>query len=167
MRRDSSGDFPQQAGLAVEGVEQLEMVARLEQQARVVLAVDLHQVLAQPPEEGAGDQLAADGAAPGAGRRDLPPDQQAVRRIDAVQPLLPQDGPHRAVGGHLEQALHRRLGLPGPDQLGRGARPRQQAHRVDDDGLARAGFAGDDVQAGPELDFQVLDDGDVADVQET
>lgn len=41
----------------------------------------------------------------------------------------------------------------------------QEVERAGDDGFAGAGFAGDDVEAGPELDEEVVHDGQVANPQ--
>ena len=49
------------------------------------------------------------------------------------------------------------------DAAGVGAFAQDEAERVDEDGFARAGFAGQDVVAGAKVDFAVFDDGDLVD----
>ena len=46
----------------------------------------------------------------------------------------------------------------GPNELARRPAPEQQADRLDEDRLAGAGLAGQDVQAGIELQFDRIDD---------
>ncbi len=68
--------------------------------------------------------------------------------------------------GVFEDRFDGRLRLAGADQIGRGAGAEQQADRLDEDRLARAGLAGQDVEAGLELDLDGLDDRKVADAEE-
>ena len=49
------------------------------------------------------------------------------------------------------------------DAAGIGAFAEDEAEGVDENGFARAGFAGEDVVAGAEVDFAVFDDGDLVD----
>ena len=55
---------------------------------------------------------------------------------------------------------------PGADEVGRRAAAEEQADRFDEDRLAGAGFAGEDVEAGLELDLDGVDDREVADAEE-
>ena len=65
--------------------------------------------------------------------------------------------------GRLEDRLDGRGVLAGADEVGGGAAADEQADRADQDGLAGAGFAGQDVQARLELELEPVDDGQVAD----
>ena len=56
--------------------------------------------------------------------------------------------------------------LPGSHQVARGAAAEQQADGFDQDRFAGAGLAGEDVQAGLELDVDGVDDGQIADTEE-
>ena len=51
------------------------------------------------------------------------------------------------------------------DHVGRGFAAHQQGQRVDEDGFARAGFAGEQVEAGTERGDGVIDDGVVFSAQ--
>ena len=62
--------------------------------------------------------------------------------------------------------LDGRLRLAGADQIGRRPGAEQQPDRLDEDRLARAGLARQDVEAGFELDVDGLDDRKVADAEE-
>ena len=57
-------------------------------------------------------------------------------------------------------------GFAGANQVGRGAGAEQQPDGLDEDGLAGAGLAGQDVEAGLELDLDGLDHRKVADAEE-
>ena len=54
----------------------------------------------------------------------------------------------------------------GADQVARRAAAEQQADRFDQDRLAGAGLAGQDVEAGVELDLDRVDDREVLDAEE-
>ena len=72
----------------------------------------------------------------------------------------------RAFGpDELESALHARQVGIGAD--GSGVRPAAQQHvqGIHDDGFPRAGLAGEDDQPRPEVQVEVVDDGEVLDVQ--
>ncbi|KAF5042482.1 hypothetical protein DSECCO2_512170 [anaerobic digester metagenome] len=64
-----------------------------------------------------------------------------------------------------EHGLHQGLFPAGPDQVGRDALAEDEVQGAQDEGLARAGFAREDVQAGAELQFHVVDEGQVANAQ--
>ena len=49
----------------------------------------------------------------------------------------------------------------GTDQLRPGPVAEQQANRIDDDRLAGTGFPGQHIEAGPESDLQLLNDGKI------
>ena len=54
----------------------------------------------------------------------------------------------------------------GAHEVGAGAAADQQVDGFDEDGLAGAGFAGEDVEAGLELDLEVIDDRQMAHAEE-
>jgi hypothetical protein len=64
--------------------------------------------------------------------------------------------------GAFEDRLDRRDRFAGAHEVGAGASADEQVDGFDDYGLAGAGFAGEDVQAGFELDFETFDDRQVA-----
>ena len=98
--------------------------------------------------QGAGrGQRAVDERAAAALRGDLAPHQQ----------LFP---------AALEDRFDGRGVFAGADEVAGRAPAEQQADRLDENGLAGAGFAGQDVQAGVELDLDRVDDREVPDAQE-
>jgi len=72
---------------------------------------------------------------------------------------------HCGLAFELEQSLDDCFFLAGADHVGRCARAEQQPERVQDDRFAGAGFAGQHVEAGAELEIGFLDDCEVAYVQ--
>ena len=65
----------------------------------------------------------------------------------------------------IEDRLDRGGVFAGADQVSRGAAADQQADRADQDGLAGAGLAGEDVEARLELELEAIDDGQIADAK--
>ena len=68
------------------------------------------------------------------------------------------DAEHRADIGALGAGAH---------HAAVGAVAEAEAEGIHEDGLAGAGLAGDDGEAGREFQLQVLDDGELADAQQT
>ena len=64
--------------------------------------------------------------------------------------------------GNVKERLYRRPFRAGAQKLPSGARAKRQRQAVHDDGLARAGLAGEYVEALGKLDGELLDEGDVA-----
>ena len=62
----------------------------------------------------------------------------------------------------VEDGFQRGSVLAGPDEVGRRPPADQQADGADDDGLAGAGLAGEDVQPGLELQLELIDHCQVA-----
>ena len=104
---------------------------------------------------------------------------RAARSLSApaVASVAVDEGAAAALRGDLARraALRRRARrslrsiagvFAGPDEVGRGAPAEQQADRFDEDRLPGAGFAGQDVQAGVELDLDRVDDSQVPDAEE-
>ena len=101
--------------------------------------------------------------------------QRSDWRHAPVDPgLRPSLGGHRAGKDHLpllvavadhEPGLDERLGGAGAHHALVGASPEDQLQRLHDERLARPGLAGERGHAGAELDGQVLDHAQVADVQ--
>ena len=74
---------------------------------------------------------------------------------------LAADDDFAAVGA-FEDGLNRRGVFAGADEVGAGAAADEQVDGLDEHGLARAGFAGEDVEARFELDLESVDDRQVA-----
>ena len=68
-----------------------------------------------------------------------------------------------AGGRRIEAGGDAGLRLPCPDKAAVGAGAERQPQRIEQDRLARAGFTGEDGQAGAELQVQRLDQHDIAD----
>ena len=149
------------------------MAGRAQQGEVLALAVDVDQPLAEPRQDGGGDGAPVDprgAAAPGG---DLAREDQRLVPLArfVVQAELGQQGAHLGgaprVAGRVERedALDARARRAGADELGAGALAEDRAERVDDDRLARAGLAGERVEARPEVEPQPVDDREVADGQ--
>ena len=69
----------------------------------------------------------------------------------------------RMAGGKLDLGRDRRRRLPAAHQPGVGARAQRQPERVEQDRLARAGFAGEHAEAGFEVEVERVDQHHVAD----
>ena len=139
---------------------QIQQVLLLVQQLlAVVLTVDIQQAAAQGAKLGNGDGASVDPADVLAVAVDLPLQKQLPLPGNAQ--VLPQPGRNvreaRADKGHIG---------PGTDQVPGGPLAQHGADGVDDDGLTGAGFAGQGVEAGPELDVRALDDGDILNVEQ-
>ena len=134
---------------AGESVEQVEVRVGIEQGLVLVLAVKVDEAGGQVAQRGGRREGAVDERAAAALRGDLAADEQFVAR--------------RLV---LEDRLERGAVLARPDEVGRGAAAEEQADRLDEDRLAGAGFAGQDVEARAELDLDRFDDGQVSDGEE-
>ena len=143
-------------------VQQAQPRVDLAQDVLLVLAVDLHQPaahLAQHRERGQG---AVEIHPPAAGVRDhAAHDQLRVRG----QPVRVEHGRH-AVGVHAEHGLDDEFRAAAADQVAARAAAQGEADSLHQQALAGAGLAGHHVQPGRERQFQFVDQGDVADVQQ-
>ncbi len=122
------------------------MAVGLEQSLVIVLAVQLDQTRREIAKRRRGGQRAVDERATASLRRDLPADD------------------HFAVAG-VEDRLDGRDVFARPHEVARRARAKQQSDGFDEDRLAGARFARQDVQAGFELDLDFVDDREVLDAQ--
>ncbi len=178
-----------QPGVAV---EQVDVGAGFEQGEVFALAVDVHQIGGHIGQDLQTDRPAIDAADIAPGQPHLPVQRHPVRVVGIIQPLALQKATHiPSVGSavaipfpiglpigltivhcplcivhwQLKGRLHRRHLRPRPHPFGGRPIPQEQAHGVNDNGLPRAGFAGEDVQPGPKAQLQVVYDGKVSDVQ--
>ena len=112
-----------------------------------MLSVEVHEGAEAFLERGGRDELVVEERAAAALGRNLAPDDD----LTAV--------------GRLEDRLDRGRGLAGADEVGRRAAADEQTNRLDDDRLAGARLAREDVEAGLELDLERLDDGQMPNAQ--
>ena len=115
------------------------MARGFEERLMFVLPVELDESRRKFLEGGGRCEFAVDERAAPAAGADLAPDNQLVS-------VAFEDG---LDGGAL---------LASSDEVSRGSAAEQQAHRLNEDGLACPGFACQDIQAGIELDFDGVDD---------
>src|SRR2546425_10144427 len=161
--REELGHLLAQPLGAGEPVEQLKLARRLEEPLVLVLTGRLHQVIAQPLETPHRPRGIVDEGAVPAGARQLTPDDELI--VLDREPRLLEPGRHRAIAHHVEDRFDgRRLGV-GPDDVGLRPLPPDQEDGVDEDRLAGAGLARENVQAGRERDGDGLDDGEVPDAE--
>ena len=138
------------------------MLFLIQQLLAVVLAVDVQQLPANPPQLGHGDGPAVGPADVFPVRSDLPLEQQrsVLLRRDAVLPESRQIRKNAGEGG-ADKGLLR----SGADQLPGCPAPQHRAHGVDDDGFARAGLAGQGVETREELNIRLFDHRDILNVK--
>ncbi len=133
---------------AAEPVQRLALPAGPQQLLLVGLAVHGDQVLGQVGEQGHRDRPAARrGPGPALGADRAAQQQRAALVVQVAAGLLDLPG-HRAVRVDAQPALDRRPVGAGPDPGRVGPAAEQQAQAGDDHRLARAGLAGDHVEAG-------------------
>ena len=128
-----------QRSSAAECVEHGEMRRGIEQCLMFVLAVQLDEARRQILQRAGRRQLAVDEGAAATLRGDFAAHQQ----------LLPAALENASIDGGV---------FARPDQVAGGAAAQQQTDRFDENGFAGPGFAGEDVQAGLELDLDRVDD---------
>ncbi len=127
----------------------------------LVLAVDLHEEVAQALEQRyrGGRVVDEDAMPPRSLELPLHNELPVGRRV----PRLVQRRGHGACRGDVEDR-HNRGGLgAGAYEIGLGAGAADQQQRVDDDGFAGAGLAGEDVETRCEDDARFLQDRQVPD----
>ena len=127
-------------------VEQVALPALVEQPLLVVLAVDLDERADLVGEAGRGDGRVVEPGGRSAAGRDLADRDQRLRQ--AVEQRLDP----RGLGAVADE---RRVG----------AGAQRQPERVDEQALAGAGLAGDDVEAGSSVEAQAVDQREVGDGQ--
>ena len=130
-----------------EGVDHAEVRGRIEQGLVLVLSVQLDQAIRELLERAGGGERAVDEGAAAPLGGDLAPDEQLFPAV-------------------LEDRFDRRGVLAGAHQVARGASPEQQADGFDEDRLAGAGLAGQDVEAGVEFDLDRVNHRKVLNAQE-
>ena len=140
-----------------ETVENGELRADVEERELLALAVDVDEPLAEGGQHAEGDDGAVDAADVAALMVDLPRDDDLPCVVGGEAGLLQHlAGGAGLGGGEGEEALDAGLAGLGADQALLGALAEQQADGVDDDGLARARLARQDVEAGSKGELQAV-----------
>ena len=140
---------------AGEAVEENALLGLVEARQALALGMDQGQLGGKLAQHGNRGRLIVDEDAALAAGGDLAAQNDVVTaRIDAVffQDVF-------GVGGGLEDAGDDGLLGAVADDLGGGFAAHQQGQSIDEDGFSRAGFAGEQVQAGAEGGDGVIDDG--------
>ena len=144
-----------------EPIQEVELPGRLEQALVLVLAVDLHQMVAEPLEQTHRHRRVVDEGAMPAGPRELPANHELP--LVESEPSFVEHGLNRAAGPDFEQGLHGSGLRIGADDIGLGAGTADQEDRVEQHRLAGAGLAGEHVEPGSEGRRHGVDHGEVAD----
>ena len=148
-----------------EAVEQRPVPARIDQPAIVVLPVQFDQRSGQRAEQRDANRLVVDeGLAAPIGLK-LPPDDQRLARFDLDIGLVECFDNGIWQRGELETRGYARPVLARAHQRAVGAVAQYQPERVEQDRLACPGLAGQHAQPAPELQFERLDQHDIADGQ--
>jgi len=127
--------------------EDVEVRRRVEQRLMFALAVNLDEVRGQVLQGTSRRQLAVDERAAAALRGNLSPDNDFGEFVAAA----------------FENRFDGGCGLIRSDEVPGRAAAKQQADRFNQNRLAGAGFAGQDVEAGAEFDLDRVDDREVGD----
>ena len=129
----------------------------------VVLTVDVQKVCPQCPQLGHRDRPTVDAAEILSVSVDLALDHQKpvlIRLCTAFRKAW-------KITGHTGKLrADHRFFAAGADQIPRGPTPQHRAHSIDYDGLARASFAGQGVEARTELNIRLLDHRNILNVQQ-
>ena len=126
-----------------------------------MLTVDVDQPATQFPEDGCRCRHTVDPAGAFALRRDLPAEHQFLR---ALVPCLFQTILHR--NRHLFKCgTDHSLCRTGADQIFGGTVAKDGIDGVDQNGLARTGLAGKNIQPRLEMNFRLLDDRNIFNLQ--
>ena len=152
----------QQRTALAEAVQVFQVTGRVQQPLPVVLAVDVQQLPSQLPElrQGHGTAVQTAGVLPV--RPQFPLEQQDALGVRGdtlfLEPIqLRQVDELGADQGGFGA---------GADEVSGGASPQDGVQGVHYDGFARAGLAGEDVEASVELDVGGLDDRDIFNVKQ-
>ncbi len=164
LRRRASGRRPRRRRRcreAAEAVEENALLGLVEAAEALALGVDQGQLRGKLAEDGDGGRLVVDEDAALAGGENFAAEDDVV--AGGVDAVFFEDG--LGVGRGLEDAGDDGLVGAVADDLGGGFAAHEQGQRVDQDGFARAGFAGEQVEPGAEGGDGVIDDGVVFSAQ--
>ena len=151
------GDVLFEAG---ERIEQPPMGRRIDQRALVMLAVNLHQRGADRLQGLYADRLIVDeGAGPAIGK--LHPAQDHLAGI--VEAVVAEDGRGRMPLRNIEHRGDLALLDAVTDEAGIAAAAERQRERIEQNGFARTGLAGQNRKATGKLDIEPFDQDDVTD----
>ncbi len=150
--------------VGVVAIEQVELILLLQEGEVLVLPVDVDEIGANLAQDGQCDVAAVDERCAAARPRELPRDDELFVRV--VDGLLRQElvQAERLVL-EREYRLNAQPVAARAHHVGRHARAEHGAERVDEDRLARAGLAGQDIEARLELHLHVLEQCEVPDRQ--
>ena len=157
-----AGQFPDLAGLAGVAVQELALGGGAQQGLVGMLAMDVHQVLAQGLElVAAGESTVDVGPGTAAGRQQAADGAIAIAVAFLRQVLLHQPVPGRGHGGQVEAGRHLGPLATRPDHARVGPVPQGEAQGVDEDGFTGPGLAGEGGHARAQFKFQGADHGQV------
>jgi hypothetical protein len=146
-----------------ESVEHGELVHGFEEPLVFVLAMHVDEVIAEALQEADRHRRVVDEGTVSASPRELAAHEDLP--IVGSESRLLENGESTAVAVVFEASLHGGRIRPGADDVGLGARPAQEEESVDQQGLAGARFAREDVQSRNEGDGDRVDDREISDAQ--
>jgi hypothetical protein len=145
-------------------IDQLALRRAPHQRLKFVLTVDVHQQLAELAQSLQRHHLAIDERA----RTAIAPGDPAQDAFTVALDLVRrQPGKGGFVAANIESRAHLGALAAVTHDIRRGAATARQRQGIDDDGLARTGFAGERNESRAELELELVDDGEVADSQES
>jgi len=154
-------DLRHQGGVAGIGIQQFPLHGRTQQRLVFVLAVNVHQGFAQFAQQLHGGRLAIDVSAGTAVTAEDAPQLALVAQVHVMvgEPCL-----HRRVGADIEAGGNLGAVLAVADPVAVRAITQHQAERVDQDRFAGARFASECRHAGRQLEIDLVNDGQLADM---
>ncbi len=161
-----AGDLVAQRPQPAVAVQQVDVLADAHQRQVLGLAVDVDQALADLFQGLDRDGPTVDPAHIAPFEADLAAQKQDARLV-ALQAVFSQQraDDRLDLGVEQEGTLDGRPIGAGTDNVGLTPPAQQQADGVDDDRLAGAGLAGQDVETGAEFEIELVDDGQIVNSQ--
>ena len=143
--------------VAPESVEHLKMAIGRQQTLGIVLPVQFQQLCGQLPQHAQRARRAVEHHAAGRLARQLAPNDD-LHLLDVRHSSLSQPRGGRRTPVDLEQSFDARRRLAGADQRPVAAIARDEPERIDEDRLPRTRFSREQIEAGTEVDGEILDD---------
>ena len=156
-------DFGAGVDGAREGIQYVALGRGAKERLGLVLPVQIHQQRTQTPEHRHGRWGPVGPRAVTALRTDLPTHHQ--RSVADVEPDVVRGAGQLAEGSHIERRFDHRPFRPGTHPVRARPLAQQKRQRVDHHGLARPGFASQDVETRFQGNGDVGDDGEVSDAK--
>ena len=145
--------------VAARSIQKQQVILRVHQKLRLVLTMHVHQQYGDVFERGQRHHHPADTAEVAPGACDFAVER--YRAVEIIEFLRLRPFCNFRIAAGIKHRLDPRLVRSRADEFPRGASAQHQIDRVHDDGFARAGFAGHNVQPFAEFQTQFLNQRDI------